>query len=226
MHLATTVKSIYEEPAKAIVGIGVMWFFLACLHWLAIDMIDWIDGWMNSEENSIVDGLQPFMLIRAAATNATPVALLSPKPVLSLQTKPSLPPSSRQTDLHRHLPCNVALKSSTLSSAQSGRRSSWYSTSSEHSMEPQFSTTPALCTSKLRRHSEPIPSLAPLKKLFDVHPGRPPLASEEVNPTSADSVSSLAAAASDSDGEELSSVALAKTSWVRICVGQFEALQN
>lgn len=166
------------------------------------------------------------MLIRVAATNAMPVALLSPKPVLSLQTKPSLPPSSRQTDLHRHLPCNVALKSSTLSSAQSGRRSSSYSTSSEHSTDAKSPTGSALCPSRLRRHSEPTPSLTPLKQFFNLDYSLPPFAPEESNAAKTDTVLSMAAATPNCHSEDLSPAVSTRTSRVKARVKHFEALQG
>lgn len=223
MHLATPVKSIHDEPAKSIIGIGVMWTFLLRLHWLALEMIDWIDGWMNGEGDSIADGLQPFMLTRAAATKAWSIAS-PPERELPIQTNPPFPPSSRPQDLHLQLPCNVDLKPSTLSSAQSERRSSRCSISSETSMEPQSSTTPAVCTSRLRRHSEPTSSLTPLKQFFNLDYSLPPFALEEINAANTDTVLSTAAATPNCNSIDLSPAISIRTSWVKACVEQFEAL--
>lgn len=230
MHLATTLEpSIYDEPTKALIRTG-----LVGLHWLAIDIMNWIDGWLNldnwidvwmNSEDSIIDGVQPFMLTRATATKAWSIAS-PPKHVRPTQTKPSLPTSSPQANLHLQLPCNVDLKSSALLSGRSERRSSWCCASSEHSMGPQFSTIPAMCTSGVRRHSEPTPSLTPLKRFFSLDYNLPPVAQEEINAANTDGVLSLAAATSESADSDLSSVARAKTSWVKACVQQFEALQG
>lgn len=227
MHLATTLEpSIYDEPTKALIRTG-----LVGLHWLAVDMMNWIDGWLNldnwidvwvNSEDSIVDGLQLSMLTRATATKAWSIAR-SPKPVPFMQRKPSLPTSSSQTDFHLQLPRNVDLKSSALPSSQPERRSSQCSTSSEHSTEPDISMTAALCTSGLRRHSEPTPSLTPIKQSFNLDDSLPSFATEDID---ADGVLSLTVSQSDSDRVDLASVARAKTSWVKTCVEQFEALQG
>lgn len=229
MHLATTLEpSIYDEATKALIRTG-----LVGLHWLAIDMMNWIDGWLNldnwidvwmNSEDSIVDGVQPFMLTRATATKAWSIAN-PPKHVPSIQQKPSLPASSRQNNLHLQLPCKVDLKSSALPSAQSERRSSWCSVPSESYVVPKSTTIPASSTSSLRRHSEPTPSLTPLKQLFGLNYSLPPFVPEESNTATTNGAPSLTAATSDSDDSDLSSVTGAKTSWVRTCVEQFEALQ-
>lgn len=230
MHLATTLEpSIYDDPTKTLIRTG-----LVGLHWLAIDIMNWIDGWLNidnwfdvwmNSEDSKVDGLQLFMLTRATATKAWSIAV-PPKHVRPTQTKPSLPTSSPQANIHLQLPCIVDLKSSVQPIAKPERRSSWCTTSSEHSMEPNFSTTPALYASSPRRHSEPTSNLTPLKQSFNLDYSLPPFAPEEVNAQTADRLLGLAAATSDSDDSDLSSVAAAKMSWVKTCVEQFEALQG
>lgn len=214
---------IHSDPATGHTAIVLAWTSIGFLHWRAIGMIDWMDSWMNSEEYSIVDGLQPFMLTRAAATKAWSIAS-PPKHELPMRQKPSFPSSSLQTTLNLQLHCNVDLKLSALPNIRAGRNS-WCSTSPEHSTDAQSTTISALSSPSSRRYSEPIPSLTPLKKYFDVHHSRSSPAPEIVDAETADRALSLATATSETDGSDLSSAVRTKTSWVRTCVEQFEGLQ-